>query len=216
MTSAHCLTTEFEGFIFLGRTVYCGVANSPIISGIVDYYHQFREVKSDRIHPQYVDYDPAVPFVVSIEYDIALLQLETPLIFNDFVQPTKLWNGVDRIPEQCQSVGFGLADRADGSLALSPVMREITHTVRTQARCMQFDPRPNLPTLTDNNICFFTSPGTELQRQCGGDSGGPALCGGIQVGITTYSNRPCTVRSYNGNMNVANFFDWIKENTFYS
>ena len=160
-----------------------------------------------------MDYNTGQPFVVSIEYDIALLQLEAPLVYNDFVQPTKLWNGVDRIPEQCQSVGFGQFNDDDGQLPLSPVMREVTLTRRSQIRCLRFDSFPVL--LTDNNMCFFNS-GAEVQRTCGGDGGGPSLCGGIQVGIITYGRAGCTSRSYNGNMNVGRFFDWIKENEFKS
>ena len=211
MTNAHCLQTDIGGLIFLGqRTVYCGVANSPFISGIVDYYHQFRDVKSEQIHPQFID--ESFGFEASIEYDIALVQLVAPLVFNDFVQPTKLWNGLDRVPDQCQSVGFGLAESEFGSPDLSPVMREVTLTRRTNSRCQMFG--DNVP-LTDNNICFFNT-GAENQRTCGGDSGGPALCGGVQVGITTYGRSGCDNRSYGGNMNVARFFDWIKDNTFHS
>ena len=205
MTSAHCLQI-FPGFTFKNRTVYCGIANSPVITGIVDYYHQFRNVINTVSHPDFV----LTPFSEGIEYDIALLQLEIPLVFNDFVQPIIPWDGVQRVPEQCATVGFGVTATTNG-LGLSPVMREVSIKVRTIARCMSLAPPPPV---TANNICFFNS-GPAVERACGGDSGGPTFCGQYQVGITTYEYEDCTIKSFGGSMNVSKFIGWIKENSFH-
>ena len=211
MTNAHCIAF-FEGFLLRYRRVYCGVVNSPLISRVIDYYHQFRDVTSITIHPQFVPYRQGFPFVASIEYDVALMQLDIPLLFNDFVQPSNLWNGVDRIPRDCMHVGFGSSENAAGGTSLSPVMREITTKIRSDLRCRLFDD-PFVTPYTDNNICFFNS-GPEVESPCPGDSGGLNLCGDFQVGIITYGRIGCGNPSYGGSMNIGRFFDWIRENSF--
>lgn len=49
--------------------------------------------------------------------------------------------------------------------------------------------------------------------QCSGDSGGPLLYDDQQVGIVSWSIKPCTVAPYPGvYCKVANYIDWIQQN----
>lgn len=46
--------------------------------------------------------------------------------------------------------------------------------------------------------------------QCSGDSGGPLLVNGEQVGIVSWSRKPCTVPPYPGVFTkVSSYVDWI-------
>ena len=52
--------------------------------------------------------------------------------------------------------------------------------------------------------------------QCSGDSGGPLLVNGEQVGIVSWSRKPCTVAPYPGVFtDVSAYVDWILR-TIYS
>ncbi|KAH8295330.1 hypothetical protein KR018_009992 [Drosophila ironensis] len=49
--------------------------------------------------------------------------------------------------------------------------------------------------------------------QCSGDSGGPLIYNGQQVGIVSWSVKPCTVAPYPGvYCKVSQYVDWIKQN----
>lgn len=48
--------------------------------------------------------------------------------------------------------------------------------------------------------------------QCSGDSGGPLIHDNKQVGIVSWSIKPCTVAPYPGvYCKVANYIDWIQK-----
>lgn len=49
--------------------------------------------------------------------------------------------------------------------------------------------------------------------QCSGDSGGPLVVEGVQVGIVSWSVKPCMIHPYPGvYTKVSHFIDWINEN----
>ena len=62
------------------------------------------------------------------------------------------------------------------------------------------------------NICGGIPEGGK--GQCSGDSGGPLFVDGVQVGIVSWSVKPCTVAPYPGvYTGVSHYIDWIKDNT---
>lgn len=62
------------------------------------------------------------------------------------------------------------------------------------------------------NICGGVVGGG--MGQCSGDSGGPLLVDGVQVGIVSWSVKPCTVPPYPGvYTGVSHYIDWIEANT---
>lgn len=62
------------------------------------------------------------------------------------------------------------------------------------------------------NICGGIPEGGK--GQCSGDSGGPLLVDGVQVGIVSWSVKPCTVAPYPGvYTGVSHYIDWIERNT---
>jgi trypsin len=63
-----------------------------------------------------------------------------------------------------------------------------------------------------SNICAGTDAG--YKGQCSGDSGGPLLVNGIQVGIVSWSVKPCAVPPFPGVYTaVASYADWITART---
>lgn len=50
--------------------------------------------------------------------------------------------------------------------------------------------------------------------QCSGDSGGPLTINGVQVGIVSWSVKPCAVAPYPGvYTKVSHYVNWIKAKT---
>lgn len=50
--------------------------------------------------------------------------------------------------------------------------------------------------------------------QCSGDSGGPLTINGTQIGVVSWSIKPCEVAPYPGvYTKVSHYIDWIKEKT---
>lgn len=70
---------------------------------------------------------------------------------------------------------------------------------------------PILPT----NLCAGVPQGGK--GQCSGDSGGPLVLNDLnkyQVGIVSWSEKPCTIAPYPGvYTKVSHYIDWIKEVT---
>ncbi|XP_071054049.1 chymotrypsin-1-like [Onthophagus taurus] len=62
-----------------------------------------------------------------------------------------------------------------------------------------------------NHVCAGLPEGGK--GQCNGDSGGPLTVDGVQVGIVSWSVKPCTIAGYPGVFTrVAHHIDWIKDN----
>lgn len=52
-----------------------------------------------------------------------------------------------------------------------------------------------------------------MKGQCSGDSGGPLFVDEIQVGIVSWSMKPCAIAPYPGVFTGVGFYvDWINEN----
>uniref|UniRef100_A0A1B0DG28 Uncharacterized protein n=1 Tax=Phlebotomus papatasi TaxID=29031 RepID=A0A1B0DG28_PHLPP len=62
-----------------------------------------------------------------------------------------------------------------------------------------------------NYIVLSFSKSIPIHR---GDSGGPLLLNGIQVGIVSWSVKPCTIAPYPGVFTeVAYYIDWIRQHS---
>lgn len=67
-------------------------------------------------------------------------------------------------------------------------------------------------TVHPTNICGGVPEGGK--GQCSGDSGGPLLVDGVQVGIVSWSVKPCTVAPYPGvYTGTAHYISWIESVT---
>jgi trypsin len=66
-------------------------------------------------------------------------------------------------------------------------------------------------TVHPTNICTYYPGGGK--DQCSGDSGGPVLVDGVQVGVVSWSLKPCGVVYPSISTRVASYIDWIMANT---
>lgn len=106
----------------------------------------------------------------TLDYDVALLQLEFPIEYTDFIKPICLpRKDVDFIPgEYCFVTGFGLTEE-DGEI--STKLQEAQVPIVARDDCQKVFP---LKKLTPRMFCAgFAEGGIDA---CQGDSGGPLVC----------------------------------------
>lgn len=166
LTAAHCLTNV--------RTVTM-VAGGHNIQ-LIEESQQRRTVEAVnlRIHPEYSR--------INVLNDVGTIHLQTPLVYNEFVQPSRL-----EPPSTQTFVGFasqatGWGRIADGA-ATSVVLRGVNNTILPNSVCAEV--YGNVA-INDATICIDTTGGRGV---CNGDSGGPlTVVDGhrIQVGIASF------------------------------
>uniref|UniRef100_H3AJF8 Peptidase S1 domain-containing protein n=1 Tax=Latimeria chalumnae TaxID=7897 RepID=H3AJF8_LATCH len=160
-----------------------------------------RPIKRIIIHPFYEEY--------TSDYDIALLELSVPVLFNDFVQPICLPVGPQSyyFGNICYITGWGLL-RENGLLA--KVLQEAKVKVIDQTVCNKlYD-----DTVTPRMMCAGNLYGGV--DACQGDSGGPLACLGkgnkwFLAGIVSWGEG-CGRRNRPGvYTHVSTFYNWIQQ-----
>lgn len=69
-----------------------------------------------------------------------------------------------------------------------------------------------IATVTEKHICGGVPEGGK--GECNGDSGGPMVYNGMQVGVVSWSVKPCTRPDYPGvYTKVSRYVDWIESTT---
>ncbi|XP_069700908.1 trypsin-1-like isoform X2 [Periplaneta americana] len=144
--------------------------------------------------------------------DVAVIRLAEPLSFDDQVQAALLpeddWDVFNRT--QGTLVGFGRLQENIPTTRLHSADVDVfpTEECREMAAALCLKQK-----ILDCNICGGLLEGGK--GQCSGDSGGPLLVDNRQVGIMSWSYKPCTSGRFHLGVltKVAPYLDWIKEST---
>ncbi|CAL1683636.1 unnamed protein product [Lasius platythorax] len=159
------------------------------------YKGVYYQVKRIIRHPAYDD--------LTIDYDIALLEVDGEIRFNDRLQPVKLAekelaNGV-----MVNVTGWG-AVKSGGKA--SPVLRKVSLPIVDRETCR--NRYKYVRSITDRMICAGYMQGGK--DSCQGDSGGPLTANGTLYGIVSWGYK-CAQPLYPGvYTNVADLRWWIK------
>jgi hypothetical protein len=153
----------------------------------------------------------------SFENDIALIRLQTPLIFNEGVQPIQYANPCNLPPELVEEFDIAMLTgwgRSCNNCTASNVLRRVDMPIISNANANQIiSTRPGSTlTVTDNMIAFY-QPGSGAAP---GDSGGPAVVFNgttpILIGASSWGYFPKdqypTIYT-----RVINYAEWIRQNT---
>ncbi|KAF5279126.1 hypothetical protein FQA39_LY05804 [Lamprigera yunnana] len=190
LTAAHCIHIEFNDVAsILFGTINIENGNNPT-------EHVTRIEKAVR-HSLYEPYD-------GYRNDIGLLQTTKSLIYNKYVQPIKLpkVNYATPVGSKATLVGWGYP--MDNSQVLDKLHKVDIH-VYSDENCKRTH---GANITTEVHICAGVPEGGK--GQCSGDSGGPLTVDGIQIGIVSWSKKPCTVKGYPGVFTrVSHFRTWI-------
>jgi secreted trypsin-like serine protease len=163
LTAAHCIGSQYpaSNYIAVGALRHDG-QGSPAA--------QYYKVDETFVHP---NWNPN-----TLDYDGALLHLETPIFFEDTVKPIKLATTGDFSGDDSIVIGWGTTSEGGGT---SPILREVTIPVITNAQCNGY-----YSGITARMVCAY-EPGKD---SCQGDSGGPlfVIQGGepVQIGVVSW------------------------------
>ncbi|XP_035994658.1 transmembrane protease serine 3 [Fundulus heteroclitus] len=154
LTAAHCVYGFENSSLW---TVHVGLIEQPIHGA------QSLAVKSIVYHAQY---QPK-----GLDYDIALMGLEEPLVFNGFVEPICLPNYGEEFSEgtMCWISGWGATEEDGGT---SVVLRSAIIPLISTKTC-------NQPEIYKGRISSWMICAGHLEGgidSCQGDSGGPLAC----------------------------------------
>uniref|UniRef100_A0A182N236 Peptidase S1 domain-containing protein n=1 Tax=Anopheles dirus TaxID=7168 RepID=A0A182N236_9DIPT len=191
LTAAHCVdyTTPLTQTVQVGRTNISRTVDESVFA-----------IEDVVIHS---GYNPADSYID----DIALLKLRKPLVFSDQVRPVRLpkrFFEIDTLSSnQVTLIGWG-RNASEGPVQTT--LQEIDYYAVPNDECNRIHGNHIYPT----QICAAEPGGGK--GQCSGDSGGPLLFNGYQVGIVSWSIKPCAVAPYPGVLTkVSHYVDFINQ-----
>jgi len=140
----------------------------------------------------------------TLNNDIALLRLTSPLSFTDQVQPACLPTSPVVEGSTCTISGWG--ETQDNSDANNLPLQALDVPIIPQSVCQ------NYYQLTNNMVCVGQLEGGI--GACSGDSGGPLVCssssGDVLHGVTSWGQLPCAgTGEPSVYVRVYNYVDWI-------
>jgi trypsin len=195
LTAAHCIATTSP------RNERVSVG-SLRFTGSVTPAPQYHEIAAVYRHPQYNS--------GTIDYDVAILELATPIVMGQFTQAVRIAPASSGPFDGQVSTITGWGTTSEGG-AISQVLREVQIPVIPNAECRSYY---GASSITDRMVCAYTPGGGK--DSCQGDSGGPAVVysgtTAQQIGIVSWG-QGCARAGYPGvYTRVSSVYTWICQN----
>nr|XP_034971375.1 suppressor of tumorigenicity 14 protein-like [Zootoca vivipara] len=202
VSAAHCFqdSDSIRYSIASGWTAYMGI---KVINRNHDNHVAMRSIKRIIVHPHYDQY-------IS-DYDIALLEMESPVFFNELVQPICLPSSRRLLiyGTVCYVTGWGAVKE---NSELAKTLQEAKVKIIDQSVCNKlYD-----DLITSRMLCAGNLNGGI--DACQGDSGGPLACLGrgnrwYLTGIVSWGEG-CGRRNRPGvYTKITTLYDWIRQYT---
>tara|TARA_Y100000589_G_scaffold156122_1_gene148662 strand:+ start:1820 stop:3127 length:1308 start_codon:yes stop_codon:yes gene_type:complete len=216
LTAAHCV--ENNGNINSPEEVSVHVGSSNAYAGMYGNSGDQYDVEEVISHPSFGNY-AAGGWGGSMNNDIALLKLASPIVFNDDVQPISIICS-DQVASGAQDVGVmttvtgwgNTTQGGDGSNVLQFIQVPIISNNDPNVDYGGFQ-NPN------SNTQFLAGTVQGGMDSCQGDSGGPVVVRNVEdtewllIGITSWGNG-CANPGYPGvYTKISNYINWIRNNT---
>lgn len=197
ITAAHCIPSDTDTFV---KDYKIRLGEHDIRTNETDE----QDIDIAAVY-RHASYGVTAPH----DSDIAVIKLASPATFSSSVGPACLQsNNIDFPPDtECVITGWGRTRRRGGA---SSVLREARVPLVGEADCKK-NYRPEL--ITSNMICAGNLGGGI--DACRGDSGGPLVCekdGRWHLVGTTSWGWGCGGQYYGVYTNIAELYEWIKEN----
>ncbi|KAJ8910303.1 hypothetical protein NQ315_003781 [Exocentrus adspersus] len=157
--------------------------------------------------------------LLDYQNDIALIRLSKEVTLNDYIQTISLPSRRDfnknYEDEIVTSTGWGLTTDLDHDASLkdiSPVLRYVNVEVQALDECGEYYNNNiyNITFVTELNIC---TNGYKNKGTCNGDSGGPLIHDGIQIGLVSIGTTLCELCSPSIFTNIVKHLDWIEQHS---
>ncbi|KAG5886287.1 hypothetical protein JTB14_001506 [Gonioctena quinquepunctata] len=187
LTAAHCIdgNPRFVD-VFLGAHNISAREQTRVRYSITTF----------RIHPGWNNN--------TLRNDIALLKLPQNVTLNSFVRTVPIASGNDGFAGRVGTIlGWGVTENGTSSATLRSVL--VTIMSNTACRNTNQDFRKIIHT---SHLCVS---GQGPRGSCSGDSGGPLLVGGIQVGIVSFGPTNCTLGLPSVFTRITDFNRWIEK-----
>lgn len=191
LTAAHCV--DLEGTL-LSTKIQLGFHKYSDGSALQTY-----TTKSIRIHPEYN--------ATSNSNDIALIEVDRPITFTDFVKPIQISCNHTQPGAKTVIAGSGYTNDVDNKLSHS--LRWINLTTVPNVFCKYVFSR-----IETTNICAVGNPN---QGACQGDSGTALIKEGnrtqVQIGVLSWGASACEQSYPMVFARTSDYIDWIVKNT---
>ncbi|XP_034285942.1 zonadhesin-like [Pantherophis guttatus] len=198
LTAAHCFKTK-KSSLHLWRIVVGATDLSKLPDDV-----QTHTVSKVVLHQ---DYNP-----LTEENDIALIKLDSPVTFNDYVQPAclpRVTMGSETNFTSCFATGWGIT--AENSVRTSDVLQEAKLNILDTQKCNSSDWYNGA--MSPHTLCAgYEEGGIDT---CQGDSGGPLMCKTSPtslfyiLGITSWGKGCGEANSPGIYTSVQQFLEWI-------
>ncbi|XP_017773893.1 PREDICTED: trypsin-2-like [Nicrophorus vespilloides] len=185
VTAAHCT----NGFSYSSFSINAGSSN--LNSGGVNI-----AVKKILPHPKFNS--------DTMDYDISVLELDSPLPFGSGIQAVSLPNNDEAATVGADAICTGWGHTNEGG-SFSDQLQVVTLKIISTEECIN---AYGVGKITDRMICAGVGGGND---SCQGDSGGPLVSDGKLVGIVSCGHG-CARPSHPGvYTRVSNFRDYITQ-----
>ncbi|KAL1501978.1 hypothetical protein ABEB36_007196 [Hypothenemus hampei] len=188
LTAAHCVESATSIIVVLGSHDLSVQEDSRIAFNTSSY----------RIHELW-DSD-------LIQYDIALIKLPETVLLKDYIGTVAITDTTTETFSGLTSRCLGWGKTVLGSL--STVLRYVDAPVITNEECASYDDYGNY--IVSQHLC---TSGTNIVGSCNGDSGGPLLIDGIQVGIVSFGAEDCAAGFPSVYTRLSEFQTWVASTT---
>ncbi|KAM6436354.1 uncharacterized protein PHA67_023595 [Liasis olivaceus] len=198
LTAAHCFKTK-KSSLHLWRIVVGATDLSKLPDDV-----QLHSVSKVVLHQ---DYNP-----LTEDNDIALIQLDSPVTFNDYVQPAclpRVTMGSETSFTSCFVSGWGIT--AQNSVKTSDILQEARVNILDTKKCNSSQWYNGA--MSPHTVCAgYEEGGIDT---CQGDSGGPLMCrtspGSLfyMVGITSWGKGCGEANSPGIYTSIRHFLEWI-------
>uniref|UniRef100_A0A1A9WE67 Peptidase S1 domain-containing protein n=1 Tax=Glossina brevipalpis TaxID=37001 RepID=A0A1A9WE67_9MUSC len=193
MTAAHCITSKKSISIRLLQ-----LDKNSRQEGVI------RKISSIQVHRAFNE--------ITLQHDIALLKLETPLLFKNQLRPICLPSSLDQNFDFRQGIVAGWGLNSEDGLP-SDYLQEVTVPIITNTQCRSTTYKEMI---VETMLCAGYPKGGK--DACQGDSGGPLIVrDGTTVfrlaGIVSYGFGCAAPHTPGVYTRVSKYLDWISANT---
>ncbi|KAJ8916592.1 hypothetical protein NQ315_000236, partial [Exocentrus adspersus] len=187
LTAAHCLNFDPDKVeVTLGAHNLNNLSTALVMTSTSYRYHK--------------DYNGT-----TYQYDVGLIRLPKNVTFTDQIRPVVLANGTNQFADASGTIiGWGQTNTE----YLAAVLQSVNVTLLSNEACAATSLEYQ-KLIVNMHLC---TSGEGVVGSCNGDSGGPLMVDGVQVGIVSFGPTDCLLGYPSVFARVSYYHDWIWAN----